>query len=524
MSLPEVIAAMLHPELYPERPARVTLLQTHISFVLLAGMTVFKVKKPVRFSFLDFSTLPARRHFCREEVRLNRRLAPHVYEGVVAICRDGDVYRLGSEDDPSAVEYAVRMQRLPDDRMLNRLLDAGAATPVMIDRIVTRLVDFHREAETGVAIQEAGAPAAIQQVLDDNFANARPFREVTIAAADDDAIQVFLRNFLHQNAALLEGRRQAGRIRDCHGDLHTEHVCITDGLIIFDCIEFNPRFRHIDVASEVAFLAMDIDFHGFPDLAQHLVHRYAAASGDPGVKRLAPFYQCARAYLRGQVDSMTSAEPEVPESDRAAARASAARHFELAYRYTWADIRCLVAIAGLSGSGKSTVAAALARRTGFVHLNSDTIRKRLAGPEASRTAQQYEGGIYTPAHSARTYAAMRDQAASHLGSSGVIVDATFQRRAERDAMRTLARQQNVPLLFVECQCPESSARARITARQREETVSDATVTIYETQRQSYDRFTDDECDAIAVETDAPAIDVARRIEAAMRQLTAGEHR
>jgi aminoglycoside phosphotransferase family enzyme len=431
---------MLRPEMYPRRPATVDLVQTHISYVFLAGDEVYKVKKPVRFSFVDFSTLERRRHFCHEEVRLNRRLAPHVYLGVVAICRAGAAYRLGAEDDDAAVEYAVRMRRLPADRTLDQLLDRGEVTPAMIDQLARRLAEFHRRAEAGPQVTANGDVAAIAAVLEDNYGGMRPFRGTTIAAADDDAIQEFSRDFLRRQAPLFRRRQAQHRIRDCHGDLHSEHICFDGEPIIFDCIEFNPKFRYCDTASEIAFLAMDLDYHERPELARHLASVYAVHADDPELPGLVPFYQCYRAYVRGKVDSLKSAEEEVEAAERERARTSAQRHFALAYRYTWAYRPCLVAIAGLSGTGKSALASVLQTRTGFVHINSDVVRKRLAGLDAeARVAVGYERGLYSTEHSRRTYAAMLAAAEVHLRAGrGVILDATFQRRADRDAARALA--------------------------------------------------------------------------------------
>jgi aminoglycoside phosphotransferase family enzyme/predicted kinase len=521
MSLPESIAAMLRPEFYTPRPSAVTLIQTHISYVVIAGTEVYKVKKPVRFSFLDFSTLERRRHFCREEVRLNRRLARDVYHGVVAICRHGATYEIGPEEDPAAVEYAVHMRRLPDDRTLDRLLDQGLVSVELVDRIAARLVDFHRAAESSAEITAAGSPAAILQVLEDNYNNARPFRGRTIAPSDDDAIQAFARTFLSRHAVLFQARQEGGRIRDCHGDLHSEHVCVTNGLVIFDCIEFNPRFRHIDVASDIAFLAMDFDYHDRSDLSEHLVQRWAALAEDADVVRLVPFYKCARAYVRGQVDSMKSAEGEVSAADRGLARASAAKHFALAYRYTWTHSPWVVAIAGLSGTGKSTVATSLHQRTGFTHISSDPQRKKLA--QGVPAGSGYETGMYTPELSVRTYQAMRERAAARLASgAGVILDATFQRSAEREAVRQLAQRFGVPFLFVECVCEEATVRRRLAARERRgHSASDADWSVYLEQRRRYEAFAPQELAAhLLLSTEGDAQGAVAEIEAEMRRRTA----
>jgi hypothetical protein len=513
---------MLRPEMYPLRPTAVGFVQTHISYVFLADDEVYKVKKPVHFSFVDFSTLERRRHFCHEEVRLNRRLAPHVYLGVVAICRAGATYRLGSEDDAAAVEYAVRMRRLPADRTLDQLLDRGEVTPPMVDQLARRLADFHRQADGGPHVTANGDVAAIVAVLEDNFAGMRPFHDVTIAGADDDAIQKFSLEFLRQWEALFRRRQAEHRIRDCHGDLHSEHICFDGEPIIFDCIEFNPKFRYCDTASEIAFLAMDLDYHERPELARQLVSAYATHADDPELPRLVPFYQCYRAYVRGKVDSLKSAEEEVEAAERERASASARRHFALAYRYTWAYRRCVVVIAGLSGTGKSAVAGALGARTGFSHINSDVVRKRLARLAAeTRVSAAYESGLYSPEHSRRTYAAMLAEAAEHLGAGrGVILDATFQRRADRDAARPLARTHAVPFLLVECRCRKDELRRRLEARQDRGGASDADWKVYLEQRRRYEAIgADERQDALLIDTTGPLAEISQAVERALQSRT-----
>jgi aminoglycoside phosphotransferase family enzyme/gluconate kinase len=491
---------MRRPDFYPHRPASVILIQTHISYVFLAGSEVYKVKKPVRFSFLDFSTRERRRHFCSEEVRLNRRLAASIYRGVVGLREEGGGFRICPEDDRAAVDYAVRMTRLPEHRILTGLLEAAAVSAEMIDSLAVLLVRFHEKARCDEIVTANGAPERIRAIIEENFAAVRPYRNHTIDAGDDDEIQRFSREFLVREDALLRRRQREHRIREGHGDLHSEHICFTEPPVIFDCIEFNERFRHCDVASEVAFLAMDFDYHDHPDLARRFVQRYAEEAGDAELLWLLPFYQCYRAYVRGKVDSLTSAESEIESRDRDAAQSGARRHFRLAYRYTWAYSPSLVVFSGLSGTGKSTVAAVLHQRTGFVHLRSDVVRKQLAGiPQDPATRTGYARGIYTPEHSARTYEALLSAADQQLSARrGVVLDATFQRRADRDAARGLADRHQVPLLFVHCLCREDEVRQRLIRRSGD--ASDADWSVYVSQREHFEPFAEDE-DAQRMELD-----------------------
>jgi len=520
VSLPAFITAMCRPDFYAHHAASVTLVQTHISYVFLAGEHVYKVKKPVRFSFLDFSTTERRRHCCHEEVRLNRRLAPDVYFGVLGICSDGSRYWLGSEDDAHAVEHAVHMRRLPAKQMLDQCLRDQRATPVLLDTIAHRLAEFHRTTGTSAEVTANGDPAAVWGVLEDNFAAARRFREDTIAARDDDAIQHFARRFLKRHDDLFRRRQAQQRIRDGHGDLRAEHICCADGVAIIDCVEFNPRFRYCDVASDIAFLAMDIEDLGYPEYAARLVDRYAEYAADAELHSLLPFYRCYRAYVRGKVDSLTSIEAEISAGARAAARCGAVRHFALAYRYTWAADPALVAISGLSGTGKSAVAAALHGRTGFTHLSSDILRKNLGGAAAAAAPRAYDGGLYAPEMTRRTYRALLDEAAQHLTAGhGVILDATFQRREDREAVRTLGQQRGVPVLFIECHCNEAETHRRLDARaQRADSPSDADWAIYLEQRRRFaDLGSDERADSVRLDTAGALAASVTRVEDELRR-------
>ena len=508
-----LVAAMLEPAFYPHHPETVHLVQTHISYVFLAGDEVYKVKKPVRFTFLDFSTLEKRRHFCHEEVRLNRRLAANAYRGVVSICRAEDGFRLGTAEAVDAIEYAVQIRRLASDRLMVNLLATNQMTEALVDQVVDRLVSFHRSAQCGPEVTANGDPANIARILEDNFTGVRPFRGATIAAHDDDEIQRFSRRFLAREDSFLRRRQSEDRIREAHGDLHAEHICFERPLVIFDCIEFNQQFRFIDVASEIAFLAMDLEQRGRRDLAAHLIARYAELAGDGDLPRLVPFYECYRAYVRGKVASLKSTETEVSSEERAAAREQARRYFLQSYRYTWTYSPALVVVAGLSGSGKSTVAVALHERTGFVHLSSDIIRKELAG--LAPTARVGDEDLYSVAHSSRTYAELFSRARQTLASGrGVILDATFQLREGRQTARQIAESARTPFLLVECTCPEEVIRQRLATRtQRGDDPSDADWEIYLVQQQRCEPFAEER---LTIDTSQPTDQLLAAIEKALR--------
>lgn len=515
-----LLTAMSSPSFYPHQPARVEVRQTHISWVFLAGDHVYKVKKPVRFSFLDFSTLELRRHYCHEEVRLNRRLAPDTYLGVEGLRSRADGVSWCAADAPDVLETAVHMRRLPADRMLPELLARDAVDGQVIDRIVARLVEFHRRADRGPRVRAYGDPDRLTQAMDRDFVEMDRFRAITVDPDDDDLVRNFLRARIAAQAPLLRRRCDEGRVCEGHGDLHAEHVCILEhgDISIFDCIEFSEEFRCRDVAAELAFLAMDFEFRGHPQLARQLVASYADRAGDADLARLIPLFACHRAYIRGKVDSLKSAEPEVDGEERTAAAASARRHFELASRYTWVESPLLVVIHGLSGTGKSTLARSLATRTGFAHLASDAIRKELAGLDPTNRAGAH-GWLYSPEMSARTYSEMFARAAGALErGQGVLVDATFQRHVDRDAARKIARRVGTPFLLVECVSPEAEVIERLERRhRRDDDASDADVAVYRAQVAAYEAWNDEDA-ATGVRVDTRAIEPARRrVEHEMRR-------
>jgi len=504
-SLPPHIAALLSPEAYPHRVGQVELIQTHISYVFLAGDFVYKVKKPVNLGFLDFSTLEKRRHFCQEEVRLNRRLCRGTYldvvpvayvEGAVAVDAAGTV-----------ADYAVKMRRLPEERMMGHLLERDAVTPEMLRALARRLAEFHASAETGPEIEVFGGLETIGGNWRENFEQTEPYIGRTITVRQFQEIRGYVEGFLEQERDLFEGRVGEGRVRDCHGDLRAEAVCFTDGICIFDCIEFNQRFRFSDVASDLAFLAMDLDSRGRRAMSDELVGLYAGMSGDSTLPLVLDFYKCYRAYVRGKVDGFQLDEPEVPAAQKAAARGRARAFFRLAYGYARRRTPCtLINMVGLSGTGKSYLANALAARLGAVVISSDVVRKRLLGIEpAERHTEPWERGIYAPEMTEGTYEAMLKEAQPHLERGRpVILDATFLLRRHREAARDLARRRGVRYLAVECLADESVARERLSRRPEDPwTASDGRWEIFAVQRERFEPLTE------APERESLRVDTAR---------------
>jgi aminoglycoside phosphotransferase family enzyme len=327
----QVVEALMKPEAYDAEPGQIELVQTHISFVFLARNVVHKVKKAVDLGFLDFTTLEKRRFFCEKELELNRRLCGDMYLEVVPINRS-DVIKIKGEG--KTVEYAVRMKRMPQERMMTKLLEANKVDDKLVDRIAEIIAEFHAKAETNRRISEFGSLAMIGANWKENFEQTREFVGNTISTENFGRIREGIDDFVKSQASLFEKRRAEDRVRDCHGDIHSGNIFVTDRVYVFDAIEFNDRFRYSDVASDIAFLAMDLDCKDRADLSRFFVERYVKYSGDHELTKLLAFYKCYRAYVRGKVASFKLKDPHVGREERRVAAEEARACFKLASTYT----------------------------------------------------------------------------------------------------------------------------------------------------------------------------------------------
>jgi hypothetical protein len=327
----EIVEALMKPEAYDENPGNIELCQTHISFVFLTNKLVYKVKKAVNFGFLDFSTLDKRHFFCEKELELNRRLCPDMYLEVVPINKS-ETIRIKGEGE--TVEYAVKMKRLPQDRIMTKLLDENKVDEKLIENIAKIIATFHGKAETNAKISQFGAPVAIGVNWKENFDQTEEYVGKTLSARDFKVIRGKVEDFMDANRALFAKRIVDGKIRDCHGDIHSGNIFVTDKVYIFDAVEFNERFRYSDVASDVAFLAMDLEFRKQPDLSKFFVRKYVEYSGDSEAAKLLPFYKCYRAYVRGKVVGFRLNDPNIAAKEKDEALKEAKAYFKLAVGYT----------------------------------------------------------------------------------------------------------------------------------------------------------------------------------------------
>jgi aminoglycoside phosphotransferase family enzyme/predicted kinase len=472
----ELIAFLESPESYPHGPTEVRAIQTHISWVFVASPFVFKVKKPVNLGFLDFSTLEKRHYFCRREIELNRRLCPEVYLDVVPIYKTTSGFSFNGEGE--IVEYAVKMKELPDGWFLSELLEENLVGEKEINRMISTLHRFYQSETPTPEIEQWGTPEKLKISTDENFAQVESFVGKTISSAAFEAIRHFTNRFYIVNEKLFHERIQQHRILDCHGDLHLDHIHLTSGAItIFDCIEFNDRFRFIDIANDLAFLAMDFDFKGRSDLGNLFLRNAARELGDSGMLKVSDFYKCYRAFVRGKVESIQATEKETKDLQKHEKQAQ--RYFRLALKYAVNGSEPLILVVmGRVGTGKSTLAKRLATELNWPVLCSDEIRKRLAGvPLTRRTPPELRAKIYSARMTRQTYRKLLEHGFAAIGGcsrgrrprplqfhNGVILDATFSTRALRKFLRDECEKANTPFQFVELKIDPSEIKKRLKAR------------------------------------------------------------
>jgi len=329
-----MIDDLMKSSAYPEDLGNITLTQTHISNVFIGDKFVYKIKKPVNFGFLDFSTLEKRKYYCDKEVDLNSRFSNDVYLGVYPVTFDGEKYSIKGDGD--IVDYAVKMRRLSDDDLLKTRFKNDNITSEDIKKIGMAIADFHKISKKSKEINEFGRLETIKFNTDENFQQTEKFIGNSISKEQFTDLKNWTERFYQKHQNLFEQRIKDGKIRDCHGDLHMEHVCLTDPIIIFDCIEFNDRFRYSDIFSEIAFLQMDLEFNGGQELSEQLLKSYLSRAGetdDELTHQLIKFYKVYRAYVRGKVTSFILNDSNVPEDTKSKARETAQRYFALAHSY-----------------------------------------------------------------------------------------------------------------------------------------------------------------------------------------------
>lgn len=481
--LPPLIQALLQPPRYPGAPPRVELVETHISWVLLAGDFAYKIKKPLRLPFLDFGTLELRKARCDDEVRLNSRFAPDIYVGVVGIFNSPEEPTFLAQGEP--IEYAVKMRRFDASQRLDRVCSRGELSPACLSAFAGNLVTFHDAAAVAPPASRFGSPSEIRAQARDNFATLMQLLLEPDVQLQLSQLQTWTETQFERLAAVMEQRKRDDRVRECHGDLHLANLVLIDGRIrMFDCVEFNEDLRWIDVASEMAFTYVDLLAHEQAGLATWFVNAVMACSGDYDAILLLRFYAVYRALVRAKVAAIRSHQSED-------ARAEAKAFLGLASRLMAPRSTRLVITHGLSGCGKTVASNQLL----LADLTAATVRLR-SDVERKRHGTESSGPLYTPLARARTYERLREVAAMLLRAGwSVIVDATFLMRADRNSFHALATQTGSEFRILAPHATSEQLRERIVMRQGNGLdASEATLDVLDEQMRTVEPLQADERD------------------------------
>jgi aminoglycoside phosphotransferase family enzyme/predicted kinase len=464
------IESLRRPSAWPPGEGPIEKVQTHVSIILLGRNLVAKLKMPLDLGFLYYTTVEKRRRACEAEVALNRRLCPDTYLGVRPIVEVAGESWIDFDGAATGriVDYAVLMNRLPARAMLDRMVDDGTVSESAIDRVASRLAAFHESARRGPDVDRFGSQEVIWRNWDENFTQAVPYIGRPLSAETFALVRDWITRWMADHQGLLRQRVRDGRICDGHGDVRCDSVCITgeaaDDICIYDCIEFSERFRCGDTAAEVAFLAMDLDARGRGDLGYLCAERYAGYAADPGLFALLPFYRCYRAFVRGKVMSFCLDGAEFSSAEQDAAAASARRFFDRARRYA-APLQepTVIVVSGLSGTGKTSIARAIAGELGLRVVSSDVVRRRVFAGEEEPVS--YGSGRYSAEATRLTYEAMLERGRALLEEGGgVVLDATFRRAADRERAQEMATAAGARFRLIECRLPAELVRERLMRR------------------------------------------------------------
>jgi aminoglycoside phosphotransferase family enzyme/gluconate kinase len=489
-----LVEALTRAEAYQHPTSAIRIVETHCAWVLLTGEFAYKIKKPVNFGFLDFSTLEKRQFYCREEVRLNRRFAAGIYLDVVAVT--GQVTEPKVTASGPVLEYAVRMRQFEDDGLLSQLAERKRLGASQIDQMIDQVTEFHEVTARALPDAPYGNPDQIHHWVNENFQHIRPCLSSSARIAQLSRIQRGVEVERRSIESLLLQRKQHGFIRECHGDLHLGNITLIDGRVtLFDCIEFNPELRWIDVFSDVAFLVMDLDDRGYRHFAFRFLNGYLHRSGDYRGLGVLRYYLVYRALVRAKVAMLRRQQAARGSETFKLADDEYAQYAGLAERYLGPRQPILMITFGLSGSGKSTIARQLCEDCGMIQIRSDVERKRMSGLRAADNSRSaLDEGLYSPDQTEKTYQRLAELADAALQAGyPVIADATFLQRGYRDLFRRLAQQRGVPFKILHCVASDDELERRIRARQVEGgDASEADLAVLVSQRRSQESLGADE--------------------------------
>lgn len=487
-TIPALIQQMLQPGFYPHTVTEpIQLIQTHVSYVLLTGDYVYKLKKPVNFGFLDFSSVEKRQHFCQEELRLNQRGAANLYLEVLPVTQSGEHYHLGGEGETA--EYVVKMRQFPQEALFSSLFADGKLDEPLLEELGRVVAAYHAKTTTNDYIQRFGEIPQVKAAFDENYQQTQKYIGEPQTQTQFDETKQYTDQFFAERQELFTSRIKNNYIRECHGDLHLRNIALWQNqILLFDCIEFNEPFRFVDVMYDVAFTVMDIEARGRQDLGNAFLNTYIEQTGDWEGLQVLPLYLSRQAYVRAKVTSFLLDDPSVPVAVKEDSSQTASEYYHLAWKYTQHQQGQIILMSGLSGSGKSTTARYLARQLNAIHIRSDAVRKHLAGiPLLERGGDD----VYTPAMTEKTYARLL-VLGTILANQGfsVILDAKYDKTQLRQAAIMQAEKSQIPLKIISCTAPMEVLQERLI--QRTGDIADATADLLKSQIQQAEPFTDAE--------------------------------
>jgi aminoglycoside phosphotransferase family enzyme/predicted kinase len=507
VSVPNLIQKMLQPGFYPHAVQEpIQLIQTHISYVLLTGDFAYKVKKPVNFGFLDFSTLEKRKHFCEEELRLNQRGAAELYLEVLPVTLLEEQYHLDGEGE--AVEYVLKMRQFPQETLLSTMFEQGELHETHLEDLGRVVAQYHAKTDTNDYIKSFGEVVQVRASIDENYEQTIKYIGGPQKQDQFEETKAYTDRFFAEHPDLFISRVENNHIRECHGDLHLRNICLWhDKLLVFDCIEFNEPFRFVDVMYDVAFTVMDLEARHSKELGNAFLNTYLEETGDWEGLQVLSLYLSRQAYVRAKVTSFLLDDPSVPATVKEEATKTAADYYQQAWAYTKSWQGKLILMSGLSGSGKSTAALYLARKLGGIHIRSDAVRKHLAG-----ISLRERGGddVYTPEMNEKTYGRLLDLGVT-LANAGftVILDAKYDRQQQREQAIAQAQENQIPLEIIYCTAPLEVLHQRLENRTGD--IADATADLLASQIEKAEAFTENEKPRVKI------LDTTQPLEAQLNQ-------